>query len=233
MKNIMKVILIVGIILIIGGVLGNILFGWNSNNSFFANGMMSNKLNYSFLNIGEKKDIEELKESVIKYIKQYDENLKISDIFIFENTDYYFSIIEKNSGRGAMELLVNPYTSSVYPEYGPNMMWNNKYNAHNGMGFMMHKTNNNGYTIEREEARLLAQVYINDKFSKEYTIPEEGHAFYGYYTFHIVNGSDNIGMLSVNSNTGNIWHHNWHGIVINIIDNHESENDYEGEKGEI
>jgi hypothetical protein len=30
-----------------------------------------------------------------------------------------------------MELLVNPYTKEVIPEYGPNMMWNLKYGMHN------------------------------------------------------------------------------------------------------
>jgi hypothetical protein len=44
-------------------------------------------------------------------------------------------ITEKSTGIGAMELLVDPATPSVvFPEYGPNMMWNLKYSHMRGAG---------------------------------------------------------------------------------------------------
>jgi hypothetical protein len=72
------------------------------------------------------------------YINKYDKDLEIADVFIYSDTDYYFSIVEQDTGMGAMELLVNPYTGTVYQEYGPNMMWNMKYG-------MMENQNMMGY----------------------------------------------------------------------------------------
>ena len=41
--------------------------------------------------------------------------------------NFYVQIYEKSTGIGAFELLIDKYTGSVYPEQGPNMMWNTKY----------------------------------------------------------------------------------------------------------
>merc|ERR1711879_834235 len=68
--------------------------GW-SNDSY--GGMMGNQgnvfSNKDYSNT-EKQSNEVLEEQVEKYISQFDEALEISDIFIFSDTDYYYSIIE-------------------------------------------------------------------------------------------------------------------------------------------
>lgn len=53
-------------------------------------------------------------------------DLEIKEVMIFEN-HAYAEIDEKSTGIGAMEVLVDPATLAVYPEHGPNMMWNLKY----------------------------------------------------------------------------------------------------------
>ena len=51
---------------------------------------------------------------VVKQIEEYSAN-------------FYVQVNEKSTGNGAFELLINKYTGSIYPEMGPNMMWNTKY----------------------------------------------------------------------------------------------------------
>ena len=111
-------------------------------------------------NTGAKIDMEDLEHGVSSYIGEYEEELVISDIFVFENSDYYFSIMEEDTGMGAMELLVNPYTGEIYPEFGPNMMWNLKYGMHGsgGRGMMGRGMMGNGMMGGRVD---------NDSFSSD------------------------------------------------------------------
>ena len=46
--------------------------------------------------------------------------------------NFYVQVTEKSTGNGAFELLINKYTGSIYPEMGPNMMWNTKYGMMRG-----------------------------------------------------------------------------------------------------
>ncbi len=53
-------------------------------------------------------------------------NLEVAEVMEFAN-NYYAEVREKDSGIGAMELLIDRPGSRAYPEPGPNMMWNTKY----------------------------------------------------------------------------------------------------------
>ena len=53
-------------------------------------------------------------------------NLEVTEVMEFAN-NYYAEVEEKDTGIGAMELLINRPGSRVYQEPGPNMMWNTKY----------------------------------------------------------------------------------------------------------
>src|SRR5512134_2819568 len=46
--------------------------------------------------------------------------------------NFYVLVAEKSTGNGAFELLVDRYTGSIFPEMGPNMMWNTKYGMMRG-----------------------------------------------------------------------------------------------------
>ncbi|MBC8506474.1 MAG: hypothetical protein H8D34_16555 [Chloroflexi bacterium] len=94
--------------------------------------------NYGNLGDVEPLSVEETREAVESYLASYGEDdLAIKEIMIFEYNAYAI-IVEESSGIGAFELLVDPVTKAVFPEYGPNMMWNLKYGMHAGSGFGGH-----------------------------------------------------------------------------------------------
>ncbi|WP_105614568.1 hypothetical protein [Vallitalea okinawensis] len=176
--------------------------------------------NYAVYEGQEKLSVEEIEAQVLEYIAYYyGEDFSIGDIFEFDTTDYYVSVEETSTGRGAFELLINPYTGDVRHEQGPNMMWNIKYGMMNDI---------NGYTytpsttqeIPLEEAVNLANEYLQ-AYQIDGTVSEEGHHFYGYYTLHIEKDNSVIGMLSVNAYTGDTWIHGWHDNVVNVYSHHE------------
>lgn len=94
--------------------------------------------------------VNDAKEAVSGYLNQLgNKDLAIDEIMTFDN-NAYVAIKDTKSGIGAFELLVNPQNKTVFPEYGPNMMWNLKYgymsgNATNGMmGQQMNQMMGNG-----------------------------------------------------------------------------------------
>jgi hypothetical protein len=249
-------------------------------------------------------------------------DLKISEVMEFEH-NYYVVYSEESTDMGAMEMLIDKTTGQIYPEYGPNMMWNLKY-GHGGMmgsyggmmgsyGSMMESSggmmggfggmmsgsdyrsmmggyggimsdfsnmmNNFGNTmnnfgnmmsdfgemmgefnmmgsyddmmsdfdemmndyddmmsdyndtigtyypedysgepITEEEAIKIAQDFLDTAYPGAEA--EDPHPFYGYYTIHTVRDGQIFGMLSVNSYTGDVWYHNWHGEYIQSIETH-------------
>jgi len=71
--------------------------------------------------------IEKAKESVEQYLTSTtNSDLKLSEVIEFDN-NFYAGVKEQSTGTYAFELLVNKYTGAVFPEMGPNMMWNTKY----------------------------------------------------------------------------------------------------------
>ena len=122
------------------------------------------------------------------------------------------------------------------------MMWNLKYGMHNNLSYgmmgnrgMMGRNDMRDYSsintsdrneISRNDAQKLASEYIDTNSFNEYIVSEDGHEFYGYYTFHIEDGNNTVGMLSVNGFTGGVWYHDWHGTVTEIIDGHGENDDH-------
>jgi hypothetical protein len=165
-------------------------------------------------------------------------DLEIDEIMEFEY-NYYVVYSEESTGMGAMEMLIDKTTGRIFPEYGPNMMWNLKY-GHGGMmtglgvmmggfGGMMGSDYGNmmggyypeGYSgdpIGAEEAIEIAQKFLDLEYSGAEA--DDPHPFYGYYTLHTTMNSKIFGMLSVNAFTGQVWYHNWHGEYISSIERH-------------
>lgn len=168
--------------------------------------------------------LDTLQENVKEYVSYYGNNLEIEDIFVYSNSEYYFSIVEKETGKGAMELLVDPITGYVFPEYGPNMMWNTKYGMHSKGYGMMGRYNNSTIkseeVIDKKQALERANDYMLTYSDANYNVEDGGHEFYGYYTFHVTETNKTVGMLSVNYYTGEIWYHNWHGNLNEVISAH-------------
>jgi hypothetical protein len=217
------------------------------NNRYLLMGSMMSGFygNSGILTNDEVYPLEVLTEEVEQYIAIYDTELAISDIFVYENSEYYYSIIEKDTGKGAMELLVNPYTKAIYPEYGPNMMWNLKYGMHQYGGYMGYGMMGRGFTgrgvmgyyydgyddfysydftdendLTYEEAYNEALEYLAI-YNPELSVADDYHEFYGYYTFHVNKSDETVGMLSVNGYTGTVWIHDWHGELVEIVEGHE------------
>lgn len=233
MKSIKKYLIISIILLTVGfiglgvsGVVANYKYdsslgygcGSNSITSagyMFGMGGMMNMMGLSwFSNEGtslESYSFKEVKEETENYLRENNlKDLQIAEIMEFSN-NFYIEIIEKDTDFGAMELLLDKSTGSIFPEYGPNMMWNLKYGMH-----MMTNQTGTDISIDEEGAIQLAEKYLNKRSTDEF-IGEEADRYYGYYTIHTVSKEgDIVGMLSVNGLTGQVWYHSWHGVFIDM-----------------
>ena len=121
--------------------------------------------------------------------------------------NFYVLFIEKSAGTNAFEMLVDKYIGHIYPEPGPNIMWNIKYGMMNGFQPIILTT-----PINKEQAKQIAQQFLDIYIPK--TIVGDIHTFYGYYTMEVLKDGKVYGMLSVNGYTGQVWYHTWHGVFI-------------------
>lgn len=180
--------------------------------------------------------VAEATEAVNSYLADLnDPNLKLDEIMIFDN-HAYAEIVEQDTGLGAMEVLIDPTSQAVYPEMGPNMMWNLKYGMMagfgpqgmmNGFGF----NNRSGQTTSEVSAEMpltpaeaveTAQTYLDTYLANNLQVDEHADPFYGYYTLHVNRNGDTIGMLSVNGYSGQVFLHTWHGDLVEMSgDEHE------------
>ena len=106
-------------------------------------------------------------------------------------------------GRGiyAFELLVNKRTGQIFPEPGPNMMWNLKY-GHMGGGMMGGRNYRRQdpaapAKVKPEQAIKNAQRYLDALYPGLKADPKVDR-FYGYYTIHAMKDGKVYGMLGVN-----------------------------------
>ena len=178
---------------------------WSSNSPFFA---------------AEPLSLADATVAVNTFLTNLnDENLALAEVMIFDN-HAYAEIVEKDSGIGAMELLVDPASKAVYPEMGPNMMWNLKYGMMAGYGRWGQAGTAGEVTadmpISPAEAVAAAQAYLDTNLGQNFTADEEAEPFYGYYTLHVNKDGETIGMLSVNGYSGQVFLHTWHGKLLEM-----------------
>ena len=144
-----------------------------------------------------------------------DPDLAIGEIMEFEY-NFYVVYYEKSTDIGAFEMLIDKETGRIFPEYGPNMMWNTKY-GHGGMMGSGHMGGGSGPpTVDEAQALAIAQEWLDGVYPG--SDAEESHPFYGYYTIHTMRNGKVTGMLSVNQYTGAVWYHNWHGAYITSVE---------------
>lgn len=150
-------------------------------------------------------------------------DLALTEVMEFSD-NFYAEIMEKSTGMHAFEVLIDRYTSAVYPEPGPNMMWNTRYSRMGGMtlapgasagvgGWESRQAGSMSVTPER--AREITQQWLDQNLPGT-SAAEDADAFYGYYTIHVLRESQVFGMLSVNGYNGEVWYHTWHGDFINM-----------------
>ncbi len=186
-----------------GGMMGpGMMGGWGANNPN-----------------AEQITIDEAAEAVERYLRTYGQDLALAEVMEFA-WNFYAEVEEEATGIHAMELLIDKYTGQVYPEMGPNLMWNTKYGM---MG------SNYAVTVEMsvtpEQAKTLAQRFL-DANLPGVTVGGTD-AFYGYYTLHTLRNGQIEGMLSVNGYRGGVWYHDWHGPFTGMEEFHgESEGEH-------
>ncbi len=194
-----------------GGMMGNGMIG--------SNGMMSG-LGSSQLYGVKPLSVDQAKKAVTEYVARFNNpDLIVSEIVIFDN-NAYARITEKSTGIGAFEVLVDPVTLAVYPEYGPNMMWNLKYSPMAGFGGMMGGNQptpqaNGQMPVSADQAIQAAQRYL-DTYLPGAKASAQPDLFYGYYTIEILRDGKTAGMLSVNGYTQQVFLHTWHGNFIEM-----------------
>ena len=178
----------------------------------------------------------EASTAVEKYLAGLnDDSLELGEVMVFDN-HAYAQIVEKETGIGVMEVLVDPATKAVYPEMGPNMMWNLKYGMMAGFGGnpimgsgMMHGGGRSPgnmmgqaetpeisgeMSVTAEEAVEIAQAYLEAYVGNDLVADEHADPFYGYYTLHVERDGETIGMLSVNGFSRQVFLHTWHGDLL-------------------
>lgn len=157
--------------------------------------------------------IEQALTAAEDYAAAIDGDLTVAEVMEFEN-NFYALVVEAVAGRGALELLIDPYTGAVGPEPGPNMMWNDKY------GHMSSGAGGEN-RLSMDEARAFAQQSLDSQLPGS-KVHEDGASFYGYYTFDLDGADGTIaGMLSVEGSTGAVWLHTWHGGFISEWESEE------------
>lgn len=234
-----------------GGMMGMMMSGGMMGGQY-GSGMMGN---YGGLTDVDPLSIADAETAVTNYLATLNDNLSLGEIMIFDN-NAYAQIMDSETGQGAFEVLVDPVTGNVFPEPGPNMMWNTEYGMMSGgnfgmMGGMMsgqygsgmmgsgqydsdmmgedqygsmmgsNMMGNFGYApdaeinVTAEDAVGVAQEYL-DAYLPGKTADAHADAFPGYYTLHVLEDGETIGMLSVNAYSGQVFLHHWHGDFIEM-----------------
>ena len=155
---------------------------------------------------GSRLTIDQARTVAEEFAASVSRDLAVAEVMEFEN-NFYAALKETSTGRGAMEVLIDPYAGTIGSEPGPNMMWNDKYG-------MMSFGANGANALTMDQARQSAQQALDAQLPGS-TVHEDGTSFYGYYTLDF-DGSDGkiAGMLSVEASSGAVWLHTWHGSFV-------------------
>jgi hypothetical protein len=159
---------------------------------------------------GDLLGMDQAASAILAYLSsRADANLALDEIIQFAN-GFYALVKEKDTGKGAFELLVDPYSGEVYGEPGPNMMWNAKYGPMGSWsGF------SSAARISPADAEAAIRRYLESRGDSEAYVLDLDE-FYGYYTIDIVQDGKVIGMASVDARSGALMYHGWHGDFIAI-----------------
>jgi hypothetical protein len=207
-----------------GGMMGGV-FGGEGGFGGMMGGMMINP-NNAFYIAPTPLTLAESSQILDTYLASLnDPNLAVADVMVFDNQTYA-QIVEKNTGIGVLEVLIDPTTQAVYPEMGPNMMWNQKYGMMGGYGrygmmggmmggFRQNTAPSDQMDLTPEQALTTAQSYLDTEFpAAGLKVMDHASPFYGYYTIDLQRDGETVGMLSVNGYTGAVFPHTWHGKLL-------------------
>ena len=178
-------------------------------------GMMGGYRGWTYSSSSTPLTLDHAVEAANQYLAAYENpDLALTEVMEFTE-NFYAEVEDASNGIHAFELLIDRYTGAVYPEPGPNMMWNTKYGH---MGSMMGgwaSSQTGSTSVTGEKALDLSQEWL-DQYLPGTTAADKADAFNGYYTIHVLKDGQVYGMLSVNGYTGEVWYHTWHGDFIGM-----------------
>lgn len=162
---------------------------------------------------GDALTLDQAIQAANTYLTTYgNSDFTVAEVMEFTE-NFYVDVKEKSSGVHAFELLIDRYTGAVYPEPGPDMMWNTKYGHMSGMMGGWGGSQAGPGSVTSEQALNLAQKWL-DQYLPGPSAAKNADAFYGYYTIDVLKDGQVYGMLSVNDYTGEVWYHTWHGNFV-------------------
>ena len=154
---------------------------------------------------------DDAREIADSYLSSLDNPDLVIDHFEEYSHNFYLSLIESSTGRGADEIIIDRYSGRLLQE-PQSMMWNEKYG-------MMGRDQRTEMPLSEQQALERAQLFLDEA----YPGTETGQivTYYGYYTIMTMHEGRHYGMLSVNGRTGEVWYHTWHGMFISEVGEHE------------
>jgi hypothetical protein len=124
----------------------------------------------------------------------------------------FYVELKDAAGQPATEVIVEPHTGAVSTEPGPAMMWNTR----TGMHARSQDANKGAGAIDATKAGRIATAWL--AASQEGLMIAGIDAYPGYFTLDLKRNGKVTGMMSINSSSGAVWYHTWHGTFIAMQD---------------
>lgn len=147
----------------------------------------------------------EIAEMFLK--KTLNEDLLVQRLFEY-NTHFEVELLEKDTRRGAFELIIDKFNGRVTPEIGPNLLWNGKF-GQGGNYFGLQPV----MTIPVVSALQSVGDFIK-RTSPELKVEGDVIEYYGYYEFHVTQDDKMVLEININGFSGQMWIENWHGSLL-------------------
>ncbi len=151
-------------------------------------------------------DLDDARSAAEDFVDSLSKGMSVGEVMQFDN--HYYAEVVGADGELATELLVQPSSGAVQIEYGPARMWNTRY------GMMAAGAWGSG-RVTAAEAEEIADRWLADQGD---LTADEAEELPGYYTLHALRDGALEGMLSVNSTTGDVWYHSWHGQFVDMTE---------------
>jgi hypothetical protein len=126
------------------------------------------------------------------------------EVMWFDNG--FYVELKDSTGKPATEVIVDPSTGAVSTEPGPAMMWNTRFGMSGGgaAGGAVEAG-----AVDVTKARGIATSWL--AANRAGTTIGGIDAYPGYLTIDLKRNGVVSAMMSVNSFTGAVWYHTWHG----------------------
>jgi hypothetical protein len=142
------------------------------------------------------------------FLADLDPKLSVG-VIIDLGSRYYAEAVEKDSGTGAYEATISRRDGTVWPEKGPNQLWNQKYGMLGTSVITGTETiTPTAMSVTKDQAVDFARRYLTAN-KAGFTLDEAGRAFYGYYNFNVLKNGKPVSVISVNGYNGRVWYHSW------------------------